>query len=538
MKKIFKLSFLALSLVIASSCDSGFDTLNVSKTGATSVDPAFTLNAAVINSSPTSSLIYEIAIVQQWFSSNTGVLEGGNFNKVVVNNTPANWINYYQNVIRYTNDVIVRIQNDQKLPPTSQTLGLRTNLLHMARIVQANAFLILTDTYGDIPYSEAGGGYTAQIFFPKYDVQQSIYTKIIDELTTATAALDPAGKLETADVLYGGNIAQWKKFGYSLLLRAGMRLTNADAAKAGAAVAIAVAGGVITNNTDNAIIKHDANYINGFGNTVNGGEAANFYMTDVFVKALQGTPGNVGGTTVLDPRLQSIAIRYVGATSGATQTSGVATTAPGNQYGMSVGSTDGGADAAAAALPLPGGGTRFAFSQVDRNRLVKRTSPMFLVTAGQTNLLLAEAAMRGFGGLTSAAANGYFRNGIVAHLDQMASYDAASAIPAADATRIAYLAAPQATLNTASLATALPQIGYQYWLAAFLHGPEAWANFRRIGYPALTPNAFSGSAVPGAFIQRLTYPNSETLVNTKNVTDAIASIGGSDALGTKLFWAK
>ena len=537
MKKIYKLSFLALSLVIASSCDSGFDTLNVSKTGATAVDPAFTLNAAVINSSPTSSLIYELAIVQQWFSSNTGVLEGGNFNKIVVNNTPANWVNYYQNVIKYTNDVIVRILNDQKLPPASQTFGLRTNLLHMARIVQANAFLILVDTYGDIPFTEAGGGYTAQIFFPKYDTQQSVYTKIIDELTTATAALDPAVKLETADVLYGGNIAQWKKFGYSLLLRAGMRLINADAAKAGATVAIAVSGGVITSNADNAIIKHDANYVNGFGNTVNGGEAANFYMTDVFVNALRGTAGNIGGTTVLDPRLQAIAIRYVGATSGATQTSAVATTVPGNQYGMKVGSTDGAADASVAALPLPGGGTRFAFSQVDRNRLVKRTSPMFLATAGQSNLLLAEAAMRGFGGLTSTAANGYFRAGINAHLDQMASYDAASTISATDATRITYLAAPECTLNTGALAAALPQIGYQYWLASFLHGPEAWANFRRIGFPALTPNPFSGSAVPGAFIQRLTYPNSETLVNSKNVSAAITSIG-SDALGTKLFWAK
>ncbi len=537
MKKIFKLYFLALSLVIATSCENGFDTLNVSKTGATSLDPALTLNAAVINSSPTTSLIYELAIVQQWFSSNTGVLEGGNFNKVVVNNTPANWVNYYQNVIKYTNDVISRITADQKLAPAAQTLGLRTNLLNMARIVKANAFLILTDTYGDIPYSDAGGGYTAQVFFPKYETQQSIYPKIISELTTATAALDPAVKIETADVLYGGNIAQWKKFGYSLLLRAGMRLNKADAAAAAAAVTTAVTGGVITSNTDNAIIKHDANYVNGFGNTVNGGEAANFYMTDVFVKALQGALGNVGGTTVLDPRLQSIAIRYVGATSGATQTSGVATTVPANQYGMPVGSTDGSADVAAGTVPLPGGGTRFAFSQVDRNRIVKRTSAMFIVTAGQCNIMLAEAAMRGIGGLTSAAANGYFRAGIIAHMDQMVSYDAASAIPVADATRVAYLAAPEATLNTASLAAALPQIGYQYWLAAFLHGPEAWANFRRIGYPALTPNPFSGSAVPGAFIQRLTYPTSETLVNTKNVTEAITSMG-SDALGTKVYWAK
>ena len=283
MKKIYNLCLLALSFTLITACDSGFDALNTSKTGAITLDPAFVLNSAVINSSPTSSLIYEEAIVQQWFSSNTGVLEGGNFNKVVVNNTPANWTNYYQNVLKYTNDVITRTKSD----PT------RANLYHMARILQANAFLILTDTYGDIPYTEAAGGYTSQVFFPKYETQQSIYPKIIDELTQASAGLDPAIKIETADALYGGNITQWKRFGYSLLLRAGMRLSKADAAKAQATVAAALAGGVILANADNAIVKHDANFINGFGNTVNGGEAANFYLAEPFVNALRGVAGNI-----------------------------------------------------------------------------------------------------------------------------------------------------------------------------------------------------------------------------------------------------
>src|SRR6185436_21115002 len=111
------------------------------------LDPALVLNTAILNSSPTPSLTYEIAIVQQWFSSNTGVLVGGNFNQKNIGNTPSNWINYFQNVIKYTNDVITRTKTD----------ATRANLYHMARIVQANAFLVLTDTYGDIPYAEAGG---------------------------------------------------------------------------------------------------------------------------------------------------------------------------------------------------------------------------------------------------------------------------------------------------------------------------------------------------------------------------------------------
>lgn len=542
MKKILNISILALSFTIITACDNGFDELNKSKSGATSLDPVFTLNNAIISSSPSTSLVYEAAIVQQWIATNTGVLEGGNFNKVVVNNTPANWNNYFQNVIKYTNDVIAVTKDD----------ALRSNLYHMTRIVQAHAFLILTDTYGDIPYTEAGAGYTAQTFFPKYETQQSIYPKIIDELTQAVAALSATGKIETGDALFAGNIVKWKRFGNSILLRAGMRLTKADATKAAATVAAAVGGNaaanLITTNADNVIIRHDANFVNGLGNTVNGGEAANYFLAEPFVNALKGTPGNVGNTTVVDPRLTAIAIRYGGARSGGDQTAnnfGNGSKAAADQFGTPMGSTDGAADISGATLPAgglygtpaaPRTGNRFSYSQVDRNRLVKRTSPLFLVTAAQTNLLLAEAAMRGFAGLTSGQAATFFNEGIKAHMDQMASYDPGSTIPAI--ARDTYANGAEGTLLNGSLAVALPQIGYQYWVASFLNGPEAWANFRRIGYPALAPNPFSGSQVPGAFIARLTYPDAEKLVNNENVTAAIATLGGPDALSTKVWWAK
>ena len=134
------------------------------------------------------------------------------------------------------------------------------NLYQMARIFQAYAYMVLTDEYGDIPYTEGGKGYTDQNFFPEYDAQQQIYPEIIKELGEAAAALNASGKIETGDVLYGGNIAQWKKFAYSLMLRAGMRLSKVDAAKAQATVQAAFQGGVILANADNAYIRHDANY--------------------------------------------------------------------------------------------------------------------------------------------------------------------------------------------------------------------------------------------------------------------------------------
>jgi hypothetical protein len=508
MKKIYKISLCVVGFFIATACDKGFDELNTSKTSVTTIDPAFLMNLAVINSSPPGgTLNYEIGIVQQLISPNTGVLLGANFNQVNINATNQVWINYYQNVIRYTTEAIYHTKDD----------AARQNLYNMARILQAHAFMVLTDTYGNIPYDEAGRGYIDQILFPVYEKQEDIYPKIITELTEASAALDPAAKIETADVLYNGNIARWKKFGYSLLLRAGMRLVDANASKAEEAVADAFAGGVILLNEDNASIKHDANYVNPLGNTLNGTEAANFYLAEPFVDALKSNN---------DPRLKSIAVRYVGASQGNQQVADKKNTDPANQYGLPVGSTDSQADAFGKTLPE--GGSRYAISQLDRTRMAKRTSPLFLVTAAQTNLLLAEAAVRGW---VSGTPSDYFEDGVKAHMDQMISFDANSAVSEDD--RDAYVLAHP--LNTATTDTAFEQINYEYWVASFLNPMEAWANYRRSGYPELEANPYDGAAVE--FITRLTYPVSETLVNGSHVQAAIEQ-QGPDELDTKIWWDK
>jgi hypothetical protein len=197
---------------------------------------------------------------------------------------------------------------------------------------------------------------------------------------------------------------------------------------------------------------------------------------------------------------------------------------------LPVGSNDAAANTAGASLP--GGGTQFAFTQADRTRVVKKTSPMFIVTAGQTNLLLAEAAFLGWVPGGFVAASNYYVAGITAHMNQMASYDPGSAIPATSIT--AYFAIPT---NQLTVGTELKQIGEQYWVASFLDGHEAWANFRRTGYPTLAPNPYSGSEVPGGFINRLSYPPSEILVNSANVQAAIADQGPND-LATKLWLFK
>ena len=506
MKKIFNISLLALSLIMISACDNGFEELNTNKTGTTSLDPALILNNAIINSAPDDSqLNFELAIVQQLTSPNTGVLEGGNFNKNNPNSSIGNWRDYYRNVVRYTTDVIVRTSEDAVL----------SNLMNKARIIQANAFMIITDTYGNIPYNEGGKGYVEEILFPAYQNQQEIYTNIIDELQSASDGLD-AGKTTNPDVLYNGDIAKWKKLGYSLLLRAGMRLSEVDEAKAKSTVAAALAGGVILLNADNAAVRHDGNYPNLTAGVLNSTEAANFYLAKPFVDALK---------TNNDPRLRAMAIRYVGATSGSGQTPAIGTTDPANQYGLPMGSTDGEADASGATLP--GGGARYAYSQLDRRRMAKPTSPLFIATAAQSNLLLAEALFQGY--ISTGTVDGYFSEGIKAHMDQMVSYDPACAVAAAD--RDTYVAARLALLA----GNELKEINYEYWIASLLNGQEAWANFRRSGYPALAVNPFPGRTVD--FITRLPYPPNEYVVNNENVQAALVD-QGPDNLDTKVWWDK
>ncbi len=503
-----KMPFVAI-LFLASlvSCDKGFDDLNINTTAATAINPVFTLNNATINSSfVTSSVLYEMGIVQQMVSPNSGVLTGANFNQDNRDNTVQHWQRYYRNVIRNTQDVI----NQTKALPT------RTNLTNMARIIQANAFMVLTDSYGDIPYFEAAKGYTDQVFLPKYDTQQAIYSDIIKELTEATAALDASKTNETADVLYGGNIALWKKFGNSLLLRAGMRLTKVDANLAQQTVTKALSGGVMEANSDNAFIKHDANYVNGIGNMLNSTEAANIYLAAPFANYLKATK---------DPRLKAIAVRYVGAKSGPEQTAAKASTDTAVQIGMPFGFDN---SSISAEVTKNGLASFYDFSQVDRTRMTKNTAPIFIVTAAQTQLLLAEAAQRGW--VTAATAAAYFAKGIRLHMEQLVAYDANSAVPAASID--AYLLA-----NPLVPTTALQQINTQYWVASFLNGPEAFANYRRSGFPVLSPNPFPGKSIKGNFINRLTYPNSEISVNKANVDAAVARQGADD-LDTKVWWDK
>ncbi len=503
MKRILSISIILLPLLFA--CDRGFDEMNVNPIALTSVEPAYQFNSAVVNSAfGYNNLQYETIIVKQMINPFSGVGAAGQYNQDNRSVTASNWQRGYRSVVRELIDVL----NKTKDVPA------KANLHHMTRIWKAYIFMFLTDTYGEIPYTESSLGYLQGIVTPKYDTQEFIYGDILKELESAASALSESAPLATADVLYGGNITKWKRLANSLLLRGGMRLSKVNPAKAAETVAKAVAGGVMLSNADNAMLNHTASFTNPVGSQINGGQGGFFYLAEDFVTYLKSTD---------DPRLASIAVRYVGAKSTTDQVESKANRNPAVQIGMPLGYDN---TTVSAAVTKDGLASLYDYSQLDRTRLAGLLSPTIYVTYAQTQLLLAEAVTRGW---TTGDAAKLFQDGIRAHMQQLAAYGASSAVPETDIN--AYLQKTKLTTGSE-----LEQINVQYWIASLLNGPEAWANFRRSGFPKLTPNPFPGSDLKTeAFIRRLTYTDAELNVNKANVDEAIAR-QGPDLLDTRVWW--
>ncbi|RIV22718.1 SusD/RagB family nutrient-binding outer membrane lipoprotein [Fibrisoma montanum] len=507
-KLIYTLALL-LSLSLFTGCDQGFDELNTNRVNPTSLAPSMVLNKAIISTTyldgfgTLGMLTYNFAIVQQIITPYGSSLSGGNYDQVNNSNTPLVWTNFYRNVLKQ----LVAVLDQTKSDP------MQSNTYNAARIWKAYIFMILTDTYGDIPYFEAGQGYTNEIITPKYDSQQAIYKDILKEFDEASAALDTKQAAVTTDILYGGDVAKWKKLGYSFMLRAAMRLTKVDPATAESYVKKAVAGGVFQSNADNSIIRHTAIYNNYIANHLAAREKTNFYLAAPFVNYLKDNN---------DPRLPIFAVRYVGAKGGQEQTASRATSDPKVQVGMPMGYND---VTISSVLQQNGVASLWDFSQVNLNTVLKLDSPEFHITYAQVQLLLAEAAVRGW--VTGSPAD-YYTRGIRANLEQMASYGA----PIPEASIKAYL-------DSQPLAAGkeLDQINTQYWVASFLDGTEAFANFRRSGFPALKKNPYPGSEVKGDFIRRLPYPDSEIVVNSGSLNEAIGR-QGPNTLDTRVWWDK
>jgi len=313
MKKI-SCYILPLTLMICLvSCTKGFEEKNQDPYGITTFDPGLLFTGAERGMN-VGNWDGEQTIVQQYMNAfNQGATAGFQFNEDIDQYNTPRW-GLSTGVIKPLVQIISLIKDD----PASK------NLYNMVRIWKAYAYMTLVDTYGDVPYSEAGKGYLEGINYPKYDKMADIYADLYTELKTATADLSVSNEYVTSDLFFGGSsssspalitvqVAHWKKIGYSLLLRLGMRYSKIDVAKAASIAQEAFAGGVILSNSDNVVVtQYDATNGNGFSNLQRTINPFWYYLAEPFVNQLKSTgdPKNTPPPYVIPPQLTNMDFRW------------------------------------------------------------------------------------------------------------------------------------------------------------------------------------------------------------------------------------
>ncbi len=521
MKTIKQYILIGIALLFAAGCDEDFVTVNTNPYAVTEVDPALLFAGA--QRSHLGTWAAEHTVVQHFVSPyNQGATLGFNFNSDIDGISTPKWDQSYPGPIRNISQAMTLLGPDTE----------RVNLMSMLRIWKAQIFMGLVDEYGDVPYFDAGKGLerSNEFFYPKYDDDAAIYEDLYNELKEAVAALNPSADFVPEDLFYGTNaqsstktgnatdqVAKWKKLGNSLLLRLGMRYSKADPSKAQTIVGEAFGGGVMESNADNAYVKYDGT----LNTQTENNNLRNFshfnYAAEPFVNQLKSTN---------DPRGKFILATFTD--PGAVSNEANPNTDLASQFGVPIGVNN--VTLAAGGVYRGARGTGLNYSQMNVWKVASPAAPDFYVTYSQTSLLLAEAAVRGW---VSGDAKTYYENGIKADMEVYALYPGTTAISTTDITN--YLAEPGVDFNLATTdEEALELINTQYWVVNLRNGSEAFANFRRTGYPALSPN-LANNNLNGGFIRRMSYPDVEGSANSKNYGDAAAAIGG-DKLTTRVFW--
>lgn len=365
-----------------------------------------------------------------------------------------------------------------ELTPTE---GPVVNQIAVAKILKAYYFWNITDRWGDIPFTESLKG--QENFTPTYDRQEVIYDSIFKMLSEANAMI-VTGNIAN-DIIYGGDINKWKRLGNSIHLLAALRLSQVNATKASAEFNKALTDGVMTSNADNLVFKHLADANNQsywYGQVVNQNREW-WALTETLVDYMN---------PVNDPRLSIYGKK--------TNT---------NIYkGLPFGTTVG--------LPNTTGVSLMGTAIYAQN------SPIYLVTYAEVLFARAEAALRGWipGGDATAKTN----------------YDLAIEQSVRQWTGgITGLDALMASAGiTYDPANSMKQIGMQRWVHLFMHGYEAWAEWRRTGYPdnLIKPG---GREIP----LRHSYPPNEVFNNSANYKDAVQrQFSGTDGLYGKVWWDK
>lgn len=553
MRKIKTFIILSAALLagISSSCsDSYMEDLNTDKSKANSIDPNAQLTTAELQTYGDLGMVeiyrnYLYAFTQQLMGCWNTTNYGGRH--TVDNNEMGRiWTSFYPKAIKNLTDAIHRSAED----------GNRKNINAILRIYRVYMMSVITDIYGDAPYSEAGQGYLKEIYNPKYDTQEDIYNDFFTELKDAASALDAANDRITGDVIYNGDVAKWIKLANSLRLRYAMRISDVAPEKARKEFedALASEGGVLTSGSDDALIKYmdisfsfgQDSYTDYRGNALSqllfGNDPANnpSYLCSTFFNQLYNTK---------DPRTFMIArFYYDGLMSQTSPDNRIDLTDEITGKGISMNPCQPGAFSYD---PWPQGYDSDMMKEIAKtnpsvettmaretepklaNNFLRGDNPGVVMTCAEVNLLLAEASLKKWN--TGGTVEGFYSKGVRAAMDFLADnygYDRIS-----DNDFNAYIA-DNGTGHTEQQAKAA--INTQAWILHFTNPAECWANVRRSGYPRLKSPAeygFGQYLTGGKDIPvRLCYPTLESSYNKPGYDEALKRMGGKDSWNAHVWW--
>ena len=360
-----------------------------------------------------------------------------------------------------------------------------TNYIGIGHVLRAWNFQLLTDAFGNVPYSASGKAEHTPL--AAYDSQKDVYTGLLKELDTALVQLDPSGPAVTGDLIYGGKITSWRKFAHSLQLRIAMRIVDADPDLSKTYIQKAISSSeLISSNAENAQFIYDE--------SPNWNPVANNFSTRNDFRISKTIVDRLA--TLNDPRLPIFASRpadetipgYVGVPNGLT-------TDAANNLGLDRTSKPG------------------AY-------FLQAHAPAVIQSYSEVLFLRSEAAARG---LSSESAEALYKEAITASLNQYG-------ISTAEIN--SYLANASVKYNPSNYKKS---IGDQKWIALFGQGLEAFAEWRRLDYPTLKAGV---SAIYGEKIPiRFTYPSTEQTLNGQAYKEAVAQ-QGKDDLFTRLWFDK
>lgn len=401
--------------------------------------------------------------------------------------------------------------------------------LAIAEVIKVCAMHRVTDTYGPIPYSRIAEGGKIQV---PYDSQEAVYDKMFEELNHAIGVLTAnrtGGIAPSADYIFGGSAEKWCKLANSLKLRLAMRIVYANPEKAREMAQTAVSNevGVMTSNADNACMSV-------FGEKGNPIYVAVKYNQ---VTHADGAACQTGG----DTHAAADIVCYMNAYGDPRRPS------------YFIKSEWAGADYAGLrrGIVIPDLGTvGHKYSGVN----VTLASPLYWMNAAEVAFLRAEAkAVFGFD--MGGEARDFYNEGIRLSFEQWNASGYAAYVAQADPVQVTYTD-PAGTNTYGATLTTLPvawndqadpaemqeRILIQKWIANWQLGNEAWADYRRTGFPRLIPATAEGNKSGGVVkselgARRMPYPQDEYTNNGENIQAAVSTLlKGKDDMATRIWW--